>query len=968
MPVILLVYLASSHNGTLNGALSTDQRAQFKQVLKQEARQYGGQVVSVVGSRALLSFNIGNPVSCALALQKTLSTPDQAPIQVLHVSDVPGRDALQDDEVFQTLNQIQEVAWPGQILLSAEAARVCQLPVGVLLRDLGVHLLPDLSEPRRIYQAGLSSLSAGEFPPLRSLAQYAHNLPAHTVPFVGREAELDSVIAFFRQSKGRWLTILGPGGIGKTRLALQAGARLIQDFRHGVFRVQMTHLVALNTFLIALGDALRFSFYGREELETQLMNYLHDKEVLLILDGCERCLEAQEWLNKLLETAPAVKVIATARERLYRPDETILELGGLALPRVENGESLEQAAATRLFLRCARLNQPLFRPDAEERAAIIRICAAVGGMPLGIELAAAWAGGLSCQDIAEELEMNLDFLESGVSASTAGQERSLRGLFNSTWSLLDSDLQQTLIKLTVFRNSFAVTDAEAIVECSAAALQALADKSMLQRHGEQRFELHRVIQQYAQEKANAARIEQVRRRYVRHYLQKLAHSLSGLRGGEQLATLQTIAMDQQHALQAWQWGLEYRDYEALRQALPTLIQFMDMRGLWQEARQLLEQVRQHIERDVAAADRTNLLSADVIMGLGLFNLRLGRHQKAEEWLRRAVELYEQTHQQDSLAHALHRLGDVLHSVGEYGQAEALYRRSLNLHIQQNSVWGQISVLNNLGNLLLNLGSQEEAKACYQRGLSLAESIGEQWLRSTILSNLGIQLYEEANFAEAIRLNEEALALKRAFGGRMGIAIGLLNLSACYNALKKYTLAENLLRESISTYREIGDWRGLASAHEVLAETLNLQNRHEEALQALGEALRLHRLMNNRWGLASTLNGVAHSLTLSGAPNLALDYLREAWHILQTLNAPQLKVATLVEYAAVLTAQEAYAEAYRTLDVAFRHGLSTPNREYAAMLRDRVSRHLTDEQKVALREQAARLNLEEAGADLLTGGV
>lgn len=964
MPVILLVYLASSHNSTQNGAFSPEQRAQFKQVLKREAHQYGGQVMSVVGSRALLSFSIGNPVSCALALQKALTTDTQAPIQVLHVGDVPGRDVLQDDEVFQTLNQLQEVAWPGQILLSAEAARVCQLPAGVVLRDLGVHLLPDLSEPRRIYQVGLSSISSAEFPPLRSLGQYAHNLPAHTVPFVGREAELESIITFFRKNRGRWLSILGPAGIGKTRLAIQAGARLIQDFRHGVFRISMSHLTSLNTFLIALGDALHFSFYGREELEKQLMTYLQDKELLLILDNCERCFEAQAWLNKLIETAPSLRVIATMRERLYYPYETVLELGGLALPHVESNEAIEKAAATRLFLHCARLNLPYFKPNAEEQAAIVRICATVGGMPLGIELAAAWVGGLSCQDIAEELETNLDFLETSLS-STPGQERSLRGLFNSTWGLLGEDLQKTLVNLTVFRSSFDAEDAAAVVECSTEALQTLADKSMLQRQGEQRFELHRVILQYAQEKAIASSMEKVRRRYVHHYLQKLAHRLSGLRGNQQLTTLQALAMDQPHALLAWQWGLEYGEYELLRQALPTLIQFMDMRGLWQEALQLLEQVRQKMEQENSPSDVTLLFTADVITGVGLFNLRMGRHQQAEQWLRRAMELYEQSHHQEGLATVLYRLGDTLYSVGEYEQAEALYRRSLNLFTQNNDVWGQIALLNNLGNLLLNLGKPEEAKVCYERALHLADSIGEQWLRSTVLSNLGNQLYEEGNFDAAIQVNEEALALKRAFGGRMGIAVGLLNLSACYNALKKYTLAENLLRESISTYREIGDWRGLASAHEVLAETCNAQGRYDEALQALGEALRLHRLMNNRWGLASVLNSVAHSLVLSGTPHLAQDYLREAWRILQVLNAPQLKVSTLVEYAASLSAQGAYAEAYRVLEVAFRYGLSTPNRDYGATLREQVSRYLTDEQRVALREQVAHLSLEEAGKGLLT---
>ncbi len=960
MPTLLLVHLASRQSRVLNGEFSPEARANFKRRVTYRARQYGGKVLQVLAHRAIIAFHTGDPLSCALALKDDLTQETHAPIQVLHCGTVQGSDALSEQQTLQTLFTLQGVAWPGQVLVSAEAARSCQIPGGIFLQDLGVHLLPDLLEPRRIYQLA-RNVTGETFPPLRTLSHAPHNLPPQVTPFVGREKELITITGFFRNAAGRWLTLLGPGGIGKTRLALQAGALLIQDFQDGVFRIAMGHLATLNAFLIALSDALRFTFYGREGVAQQLSTYLKDKQVLLVLDGCDQSLEAQTWLSELLNTARGVRVLATARQRLHVPHEEILDVQGLQLPDLKTGQKLEDASATRLFLQSARFHVPDFTPTPEDEAAIISICARLGGLPLGIELAAAWVNALSCQEIAEEVQASLDFLDAALTDDVSGQERSLRKLFDSAWQLMSKPLQETLGLLTVFPADFAAEDAVAVVQRPLDHVQALADKSMLKRLSGERYEIHAVLQPYAREKTLEPTMRALQERFCEHYLHKLEQALPNLRNANQLETLQTLVKERQNMLQAWQWGLRLRRYETLRKALPALVMFMDMRGLWQEAQGLLQQMLQTLWQGSTPPKAEEGLAAGVFAALGLFALRMGQHQQAEVWFKRALELYERQHDQEGIAYARYRLGDVRYTQGDYEEAETLYRSALEIASARHDLWGQMVILNNLANLLLNVGRHDEAKALYQQCLALAEQTGEQWLRATVLSNYGNTLYNEGDLETALRFTQEALDIKRTFGARMGIAAGLLNLGTIYTALKKYTVAETLMRESIQVYREIDDWRGIAAAHEELGYTLTNLERYDEALEAFGESLRLRRLMNDRWGIVSALKGVAHGLTRSGAAQLAMDYLHEAWQILLSLHAPNLQAAVLIEYAATRLALGEYADAYRTLEVVLRQPVDAINQVYALELRQRLSHYLTGEQMVRLRQQVTHLSLADMGA-------
>ena len=302
-----------------------------------------------------------------------------------------------------------------------------------------------------------------------------HNLPAALTPFVGRDAECAQVIARLRQPSSRLLTITGAGGVGKTRLALQAAQALIPapgidtPFVHGVYLAPLATLgehetpgdVLAATLVSALGIALA----GSEPPAAQVIQYLREKMVLLLVDNLEHVPDGVAFITSLLQAAPALKIVVTSRQRLGMRGEQVIELVGLPFPAPGQPATLEAQAgypAIDMFVQSAQALQPDFALSADTAPAVARICQLVEGLPLGIELAAAWIRVLSCDEIAQEISRNLDFLSSAMHDLPARQ-RSLRAVFDYSWNLLSAPEQQALRQLAVFRGSFTREAATAVV-------------------------------------------------------------------------------------------------------------------------------------------------------------------------------------------------------------------------------------------------------------------------------------------------------------------------------------------------------------------------------------------------------------------------------------------------------------------------------------------------------------------------
>lgn len=395
-----------------------------------------------------------------------------------------------------------------------------------------------------------------------------HNLPPQPTPFVGRAAELAELGRFLRHPTAQLLTLTGLGGIGKTRLALQAAARAIdpskndeQIFGNGVFFVPLAHMADAasgQSLMTALAEALRVEIQGPMQPQAQVLAFLRDKNMLLILDNFEHLANDAGQLAQLLRLAPGVKTLVTSRVRLTLPEETLLEVKGLDFPASGRPADPDKFGALQLFLQNARRIRANFHLDDAEMAGAIRICQLVEGAPLAIELATSWLRALSCEEIAREIQASLDFLTAS-SPNVSPRHRSLRAVFDYSWNLLRLEEKTVVGKLAVFRGGFERDAAFKIAGASIAMLAGLADHSLLWRNATGRYQIHEMVRQFAEEtlSAQSPDDERTRNAHARYFAQWLLVRQSALKGADLHASV-AIEAERENIRAAWNWAISQR--------------------------------------------------------------------------------------------------------------------------------------------------------------------------------------------------------------------------------------------------------------------------------------------------------------------------------------------------------------------------------------------------------------------------
>src|SRR3954469_17290896 len=397
--------------------------------------------------------------------------------------------------------RIAAVGHGGQVLLSQTTRALVDSDV----RDLGVHRLKDLSAPERIYQLEIDGLP-GEFPLLKTLEGGMKNLPLPRKSFLGRASELEEIDRLLEDPECRLLTLVGPGGAGKTRLALQAAARRVDRYPHGVHFVPLASVASPDLLAPALAESIQFAVDGAHSgfsAQDQLLDYLSERSTLLVLDNFEHLVEDSGFLSELVERAPHVELLTTSRERLNVQSEWVLDVEGLGV--AENGNGNGSASAVRLFVERARQVVPGFAVD--DATEVLRICLRVDVMPLGIELSASWASVLSCAEIAAEIEGSIDFLATSM-RDVPERHRSLRAAIDQSWRLLTDEQRSAFSRLSVFRGSFDRAAAIAFTGADLRLLSELVAKSLLRRPDFGRFELHELLRQYAAEQLRLSPAEE----------------------------------------------------------------------------------------------------------------------------------------------------------------------------------------------------------------------------------------------------------------------------------------------------------------------------------------------------------------------------------------------------------------------------------------------------------------------------
>jgi predicted ATPase/DNA-binding XRE family transcriptional regulator len=711
---------------------------------------------------------------------------------------------------------------------------------------------------------GLESLSP---PPVSQPSQI--NLPLPLTSLVGREHELDAILHQIQDPACRLLTLTGPGGVGKTRLALEVAHRLQDSFQHGICFVSLVGTGSSEFILPSIADSLGVMFSGAIDLKRQLFNVLKEKHILLVLDNLEHLLDGVELLDELLERVSDVKLLTTSREQLNLRAEWVFEVQGLPVPSSLELENLQLNSAAKLFLQRAKQIKREFTFRSDDLDSIKRICELVDGLPLGLELAASWVRMISVPEIAAEIERSVDFLTT-TARDVPARHRSISSVLDHSWNLLSIEEQRVMMRLSVFRGGFTRQAAEQVAGATLEVLARLIDKSLLRRTQTGRYELHELVRQFAaaQLKDGSSDEHSFRQSHSSYYLDLLADSEPRLQSGHQPETLNELSTEIDNIRLAWDWAIAQGQLERMCKMSAPLRYYYELRSL-QEG-EVAFQKALAVARRLTESNEAGQITDTVSLGVFLaqhayFMARLGRHEAAQTQLRESLQLLRTGNDLASLADAYSYDGMVSWFTGQFDQALEDFRQGLSLNQDLGRDWYVAINTYSIGTVLLEQGQLDDALRWLGEGLALCRATGDPRPTAMAINNLSRTLQALGRYAEAGTLLREGLAMAEASGSRYALGWSLERLALLAEAMGSRQEAHRLLTQGITVFQAGGDsWSRIRLSNHLGYLSLEDGNM-AEAEQIFCEALQL-----------AIANGIM-AYVLDSLTGLALLRAREGFH-------------------------------------------------------------------------------------------
>jgi predicted ATPase/DNA-binding SARP family transcriptional activator len=684
----------------------------------------------------------------------------------------------------------------------------------------------------------LVSSQSASAPPARARST---RLPIQPTAFVGRERELAALDGLLADSSVRCITLIGPGGIGKTRLAIAAASRAGDAFPEGIVFVGLQSVPLADHLVGAVASALGIPLSGRDDSRGQLLDYLGElqRPLLLILDNIEHLLDGVDLIVDILARSSVTRLLVTSREALNVRDEFRYPIVGLPVPSDENTDDLERYDSVHLFVESARRVRGEFE-FAVERDGIARICRLVGGMPLALELAASWARSMSCSAIADEIGRNLSVLATTL-RDVPERHRSVRAAFDGSWKHLSEDERRVFARLSVFSGGFRRESAQDVADASLPILVALLDKSLVRYEADGRFHLHELLRQYAAEKlrVDPEDAERVQDRHCAHFTELLETYTEAMSGQGQLEATTAIAVDFDNVRLAWQRAIDRANGEAIRRAVHPLFMFYDSRGRFLEGLAALDLA---VSRFRAATPSDSAVLSIALLHQARLSIRVGRLTEARVALEESLDWHER-----------------LALPPQPGQAT------------DPILW--------LGVLALIRGDYDEA-------VRLGEEGRRRGLADHQIKNLAVAWYILARAAllsgrhdDARRCAEQSFQAASVSHDRSRMAHGLIELGNVECAMGRYDAARRRFEASYALFDEVDARQEIAQNLHSLARVAFLQGNPQEARSLYERSLSMSRQNGDPGGVEMALRGLGVTATALGDDATARECFAQALAII-----------------------------------------------------------------------------------------